>query len=52
MYELHLETEGLDHTESLFQQFLNDYEFEICPSGGVISYEDGEVKCSIRDIKN
>lgn len=49
MYELYLETEELDHSETIFQQYLNDYESEICPSGGAISYKDGEIKCSIHD---
>lgn len=49
MYELYLNTEGLDNSDIVFQQFLNDYKFKICPSGGEISYDDGKVKCSIHD---
>ena len=43
MYEMYLEMEVLEHSETLFQQFLDEYEKEICPSDGVITYIDGEV---------
>lgn len=38
---------GNDHEESVFNQFLIENFDEICPTGGVISYEDGKVKCSV-----
>ena len=36
-----------DHEERNFNQFLMDNFNEVCPAGGVISYEDGKVKCSV-----
>ena len=38
-----LENEGL---EKSFDQFLIENFDEVCPSGGMIIYEDGQVKCS------
>lgn len=36
-----------EHQESEFNQFLIENFDEICPVSGVISYEDGKVKCSV-----
>jgi prepilin-type N-terminal cleavage/methylation domain-containing protein len=36
-----------DHEDSMFNQFLIENFDEICPAGGVISYENGRVKCSV-----
>ncbi len=47
MYELYLETEGLDHSDVLFKSFLNDYSKNTCPSHGEITYINGEVRCSV-----
>jgi len=38
-----------EHQESEFNQFLIENFDEICPANGVISYEDGEVKCSAHE---
>lgn len=46
LYSALLVENNLDHEESLFNQFLSDHFDEVCPDGGIISYEDGEVKCS------
>lgn len=46
MYELYLVQEGIEHSKELFNQFLQDYGSNICPSGGYISYIDGKVICS------
>lgn len=35
------------NAESAFDQFLIENFKVVCPSGGVISYEDGKVKCSV-----
>ncbi|MCD4713104.1 MAG: prepilin-type N-terminal cleavage/methylation domain-containing protein [Clostridiales bacterium] len=39
-----LENKGL---EANFDQFLIENFDGVCPSGGMISYEDGQVKCSV-----
>ena len=46
MYSTYLVEKNIDHEDIIFSQFLNDNFDEICPSGGVISYEHGKVKCS------
>ncbi len=38
-----------EHGESTFNQFLIENFDEVCPVGAVISYFDGEVKCSVHD---
>ena len=38
-----------EHGESGFNQFLIENFNEICPVSGVMSYEDGKVKCSVHE---
>ena len=38
-----------EHRESTFNQFLIENFDQVCPGGGVISYDDEEVKCSLHD---
>jgi prepilin-type N-terminal cleavage/methylation domain-containing protein len=47
MYSAFLVEKDIDHEDSIFSQFLTEHFDEICPAGGIISYEDGEVKCSV-----
>ena len=47
MYSAFLVEKDIDYGDSWFNQFLIDKFDEVCPAGGVISYEDGKVKCSI-----
>lgn len=47
MYRMHMDLEGKEHTHISFQEYFLEYGNEICPLGGVISYQDGVVKCSI-----
>lgn len=47
MYSAFLVENDIDHVDSIFNQFLIDNFDEICPASGVISYEDGKVKCSV-----
>jgi prepilin-type N-terminal cleavage/methylation domain-containing protein len=46
-YKVYLELENIERTELFFSEFLNSYEGTVCPSGGVLRYVDGKVKCSI-----
>jgi prepilin-type N-terminal cleavage/methylation domain-containing protein len=46
LYATYLLENELDHEDSIFNQFLIEHFDEVCPSGGVITYEDGKVKCS------
>lgn len=38
-----------NHEENVFRQFLIENFDVVCLSGGVISYEDGEVRCNIHE---
>ncbi|OPL07328.1 MAG: hypothetical protein AVO33_05995 [delta proteobacterium ML8_F1] len=49
MYSAFLVENSIEHTDSLFNQFLADNFDEVCPTGGVISYEDGKVKCRVHE---
>ena len=47
LYEAYLVTEDIAHSNTIFNQILDNYSTNICPSGGVITYTDGHVFCSI-----
>ena len=47
MYLAFLVENDISHEDSLFHQFVNENFDEVCPDGGVISYEDGQVKSSV-----
>jgi hypothetical protein len=34
-------------TVIIFTTFLNDFDTEVCPNGGVVTFSDGHVDCSI-----
>ncbi|MBU3159848.1 prepilin-type N-terminal cleavage/methylation domain-containing protein [Clostridium frigoris] len=46
MYEIYLEKEDIEDTDAVFEQFLQGYGKNLCPSHGVITYVDGKVQCS------
>lgn len=45
LYEVFLQNEN--RGESSFNRFMIENFDKICPSGGVITYEEGKVKCSL-----
>ena len=47
MYGVYLELENIEHTDMVFEQFLQENGKEICPGHGVVTYVDGKVKCSV-----
>ena len=47
MYSAFLVENDIDHEENIFNHFVLDNFDEVCPAGGVISFEDGKVKCSV-----
>ena len=49
MYSAFLVEKDIDHENSLFDQFVIDNFDEVCPTGGVISFEDGKVKCGVHE---
>lgn len=52
MYEMHLEIEGIEHSDTVFEQFLMEYGKDICPGHGVITYVEGKVKCSVHTVED
>ncbi|THE09488.1 prepilin-type N-terminal cleavage/methylation domain-containing protein [Bacillus timonensis] len=46
-FETELQLNGIDYSESVFNQFLVEFEEEICPVGGEFYYADGKVECSV-----
>jgi prepilin-type N-terminal cleavage/methylation domain-containing protein len=46
-YHTHLVIEGLEHTVVLFAQYQQQYDEELCPVKGLISYINGHVECSV-----
>lgn len=49
MYSAFLLENDIDHEDSVFSQFISENFKEVCPAGGVISYEDGKAKCSVHE---
>jgi prepilin-type N-terminal cleavage/methylation domain-containing protein len=50
VYEAYLITlEELEHSELFFSMYMIKNNYDICPDGGVISYVDGEIHCSIHN---
>ena len=45
-YEIYLELEGVEHSRVTLQDYLSQYEVEVCPAGGEVRYVEDEIKCS------
>jgi hypothetical protein len=37
----------MDHSDAMFNEFLTEFGSELCPVGGVVTYTDGHVECSV-----
>lgn len=51
LYHYHLSLVDSDHTDLLFQQFLQEFDQAVCPVDGEFSYIEGEVHCSVHKNK-
>lgn len=51
-YNTHLATLGENHSDSLFSQFILEYESNICPRDYVVTYDNGEVQCSFHNVED
>jgi hypothetical protein len=49
---MHLALENMDHSETIFTQYVGIFGQRICPLDGVISYVAGKVNCSEHPIEN
>jgi hypothetical protein len=47
MYHGYLHLEGVDHSDPRFNQYMQEFFGEICPSGGATNYLDGVVSCRL-----
>ena len=52
MYSAFLGENDNGHEDGLFDQFIIENFDEICPVCGVISYENGKVKCSVHEDRS
>jgi prepilin-type N-terminal cleavage/methylation domain-containing protein len=46
-YGRNLLLEDVEHSDVVFTSFLTEFGFEGCPVGGVVSFSDGHVDCSV-----
>jgi prepilin-type N-terminal cleavage/methylation domain-containing protein len=46
-YKGYLALEDVEHSDVMFSTFLKEFGSEVCPVGGVITYTDGHVDCSV-----
>jgi prepilin-type N-terminal cleavage/methylation domain-containing protein len=47
MYHVYLLMENKEHTAYIFDEFLQKYEQNICPTNGGIKYVNGKVRCTL-----
>lgn len=45
-YQIHLIENNLDSSESIFSNYVDSYEEDICPDGGIITYTFEGIECS------
>lgn len=50
MYEIYLYEEGEEHSKIIFDKYVQQYEKDICPDSGIVTYEDRKIKCSIHSL--
>ncbi|WP_051931688.1 prepilin-type N-terminal cleavage/methylation domain-containing protein [Clostridium sp. KNHs214] len=53
-YNLYLEKENIEHSDVVFEQFLQNQGKNICPEHGYMIYVDEKVQCSVHvgdDVK-
>ena len=48
-YELYLTTEDIVGNEYIFNHFYEEYSKDICPKGGIITYKNMSISCSIHN---
>lgn len=52
IYETHLAMEKVEHSDLIFEQFLQVYGKNICSEHGEFNYVDGIVMCSVHASEN
>ena len=46
MYNLYVITQNIKHSDKIFDVYLSEYGENICPSGGIISFQYEKINCS------
>ena len=49
MYNVYLLMEETDHSDYIFDSYIETYDKSICPKGGQIQYLNGKVECNIHN---
>ena len=44
--------ENINHTDNVFNQYIQEYGKDICPKGEDMSYEDRRIRCKVHNIEN
>ena len=52
LYDTHLTIKNVDHTDQIFQKYIEESLGEICPENGIIDYKNSQVKCNIHSEYN
>lgn len=52
MYYSYLITEGLNHSDQIFDGYIIQYGKDICPENGNVSYDNGQVRWSVHTNKD
>lgn len=52
LYTIHLISINIEHRDDLWSKFLEEYDQEICPSEGTITYVEGKINCSVHSTNN
>ncbi len=47
IYHIYLLMENKEHTNNVFDEFIQNYEETICPDNGDIKYVNGKVRCML-----
>lgn len=50
MYETYLYEKGKEHSGIIFNQHIEEQGKDICPDSGLITYDDGKVKCGVHSL--
>lgn len=49
MYHTYLFLKGVDHGETVFSRYLQEYDEVICLDHGLISYVNGKIQCKVHN---
>lgn len=50
MYEIYLYEEGIEHSKTIFDMYVQEQEKNICPDSTNVTYEDGKIRCGVHSV--